>query len=36
MSDETVLGFTLAEFKLIQLLTDSTSPELLPALLLAK
>ncbi len=33
---ETALGFALAEFKLLQLLPEGPSPELLPALLLEK
>ncbi len=32
-SDKTVLGFALAEFQLLQLLTEGPSPELLPAIL---
>ncbi len=35
-SDETALEFALAEFKLLQLLTEGPSPELPPALLLRK
>ncbi len=35
-SDETVLGFALAEFKLLQPLPEGSSPELPPTLLLEK
>ncbi len=34
-SDETALGFALAEFQLLQLLTEGPSPELPPALVVS-
>ncbi len=35
-SEETALGFALTEFELLQPLTEGPSPEMSPALLLAK